>query len=110
MSESFRPPWAVVMWSDDNNVYVELPMKDPSLPPYIMKYPLSEGGLSQALHALRRPKEEIKPTYAQPANYTKAAADHPAIKHSPSRDRLLAETTESQREMAKRVLAKLGIK
>ena len=107
-TNSFRPPWAVTMWSDDNNVYVEFPMKDPALPPYIAKYPLSEGGLSQALYALRRPKEEIKPTHG--LDYTKAAAQHPTIKHSPSRDRLLRETTEEQRLMARRVLEKLGIK
>jgi len=107
---SFRPPWAVVMWSDENNIFIELPMKDPSLPPYIAKYRYSEGGLQQALHALRRPPEEIKPSYGTPTDYTKSAASHPAIKHSPARDRLLKETTESQREMARRVLEKLGIK
>lgn len=109
-TNSFRPPWAITVWSDDNNIYAEIPMKDATLPPYIMKLPLSEGGLSQALYLLRRPREEIKPTYAQPTNYTKAADSHPAIRHSPSRDRLLKETTEQQREMAKRVLEKLGIK
>jgi len=108
MTNSFRPPWAVTIWSDDNNIYVEMPMKDTSLPPYIMKLPFSEGGLQQALYLLRRPKEEIKPTYG--LDYTKAAAQHPTIKHSPSREKLLKETTESQREMARRVLEKLGIK
>lgn len=108
MTNSFRPPHAIIMWSDDNNVYVELPMKDKSLPGYVMKFPLNEGGLSQALNLLRKPRESIRPTAAQPANYT--IPHHPAVKSSPARDKLYAETTEAQRESARAVLAKLGIK
>lgn len=48
---SARPVYAVTMWCDFTNIYVELPVSGG--PPYITKYALTEGGLSKALATMR---------------------------------------------------------
>ncbi len=104
-----RPAWAVTMWSDDHDIFVELPMTGGGVP-YIMRYPLTEGGLSRALEVLRiRKRETVLPTMDQPANYT-LPRHQPQVKLSKTQERLHAETTEAQRDNARRLLAKLGIK
>lgn len=72
-----KPPWAVTAWCDHNYIYVEMPCKD--APPYIIKEPLSEGGLGRALGLMRRlyVAEAPRPTTAEKADYTK---DHPKIR------------------------------
>jgi hypothetical protein len=50
-AESMRPPWAVMAWAGSNkDIYIELPVKDG--PPYIMKFPATEGGLAKALKVM----------------------------------------------------------
>lgn len=108
MDRDFIPPYAVTMWSDDNNVYVALPMTAGGIP-FITKYPLSEGGLFQALSVLRkRQKEIITPTIDRPANYT--IPPQPMVKLSKAQERLHSETTPAQRESARLLLLKMGIK
>jgi hypothetical protein len=103
------PPYAVTMWADATNIYVALPMTAGGVP-YITRYRRSEGGLSLALAVLiKRQPEAPKPTLTAPANYTRQPQVKPAVL-TPAQLRLREETTESQRENARKVLAKLGIK
>lgn len=109
MTDSFRPPWAVTMWSTEQDIFVELPMTKGG-PSYITRYPKSEGGLSAALAVLcRRAPEAPKPSAASPANYT-IPPKQPQVKLSKAEERLRSETTEAQREAARVLIAKLGIK
>lgn len=107
------PQYAVTMWRDDNNIYVALPMTKGG-PCYITRYLASEGGLSAALDLLRKRKAEVlDPTEAKalfntrPANPT---SNQPMVKTSKAHERLKAETTEAQRESARLLVAKLGLK
>ena len=103
------PAWAVQCWADETNVYVAMPMTKGGTP-YITRFPLCEGGLSAAMAILRkRQKEVLTPTQASPANYTMPKVQ-PQVKMSKAEEKLRSETTESQRENARKVLAKLGIK
>lgn len=109
LDPSPRPSYAVTMWADLHNIYVELPMSAAGCP-YIMTFALSEGGLSAALNVLRARLPEVpKPTYANPINYT-IPHQQPMVKHSKAQERLHAETTEAQRENARKLLVKLGLK
>jgi hypothetical protein len=102
------PPHAVTCWADDHNIYVAMPMTSGGVP-YITRYPRSEGGLSQALAVLmKRQAEAPRPSPAAPANYTRQPQVQ--LKPNAARERLHAETTESQRENARKVLLKLGLK
>lgn len=103
------PPYAVTMWTNDIEVFVAIPMKDRTLPPYIMSFPFTAEGVTKAMDILRqRPKEVIVPTAAQPANYTKPASQ-PQVKIGKRREALLNETTQDQRDAAQAVLRKLGL-
>jgi hypothetical protein len=102
------PPYAVTMWSDEINIYVAIPVTKGQIP-YIMRFRLDEGGLSSALRVLRKPPPEAPiPTIDRPANYT--IPPQPMVHRTKAQQRLYAETTESQRAMALKVLAKMGIK
>lgn len=102
------PPWAVTMWEGDHDIFVALPMSAGGIP-YIMRFPRNEGGLAQALGVLnKRRREVLTPTEAQAA--FDPPKHPPQVKVSERRQRFLDETTEAQRENARKVLAKLGIK
>lgn len=102
------PKFAVTMWRDDHHIYVALPMTVGGIP-YITKYALSEGGLSAALEVLRKRKHEVlSPTEAQ-ALYKPPTAQ-PMVKLSKAQEKLHAETTPEQREAARKLIEKLGIK
>lgn len=93
---SARPPWAIICWTDNGNVYTEIPAK--SGPPLIQKYPLSEAGLAKALAFLRALHAEAKPnggtyTILQQANITRPGP----------------KVSEDVRERARAVLKKAGI-
>lgn len=49
---SGAPPWARHTWYDANFLYLEFPMAEAA--PYIMKFSFSEGGLTDALHTMKR--------------------------------------------------------
>lgn len=102
------PPYAVRMWRDDNHIYVALPMTAGGVP-YITKYALSEGGLSAALEVLRKRKHEVLSPMEAQALY-KPPATQPMVKQSKAQEKLFAETTPEQRENARKLLEKLGIK
>jgi hypothetical protein len=102
------PPHAMTMWSTDTDIIVMLPMTTGGTP-YLMKLPLNEGGLTQALELLKKRRREVlTPTEAQ-ALY-QPPKHPPQVKVSARRQAFLDETTEQQRENARKVLAKLGIK
>lgn len=93
-----HPPHAVIMWTDDINIYVELPTTMGN--PYITKYPVNEGGLSKALNILRTRYEELP---SAQKNYT-APAVVPSLKNGKP-----PVQTEVQRAQALNVLRKLGL-
>lgn len=71
-----KPGYAVTAWLDDRNVYIELPSKG-QMPPYVLSFDLSEGGLSKALHlmrqgylAARQPKPEFRKTRGPRERYS----------------------------------------
>lgn len=100
------PPYAVTMWTNDREIFVAMPMTAGGTP-FIISFPLNEGGLTKALEVLRkRPKEVVLPTAAAPANYTKPAAQ-PQVRVSKAQERLYAETTPEQRNAALDLLKKL---
>lgn len=89
-----RPSWAHWMWCDDNNIYIEL---DGMHGPYITCYPLSEGGLTKALHLMRDAKKKAP----QPMVYQRPGV---VIGYKPKGD-----YSERQREQAREILKKMGI-
>jgi len=102
------PPYAVTMWTNDIEIFVAMPMTKGGQP-FIISFPLNEGGLSKALEVLRRrPKEVVLPTSAQPANYTKPP-QQPQVKLNRYQEKLYAETTPEQRQAAQELLRKLGL-
>ncbi len=102
------PPWAITCWTNDREIFVALPMKAGSIP-YIISYPLNDGGLSQALKVLRKQLVEApRPTAEQPANYLKPPVQ-PQVKLSKAQEKLHAETTPEQRSAAQELIRKLGL-
>lgn len=102
------PPYAIHCWTNDREIFVAMPMAKGGIP-FIVSFPLNEGGLSRALEILRkRPKESILPTHAQPANYTKPPVQ-PQVKLTKAQERLHSETTPEQRDAAQALLRKLGL-
>lgn len=75
------PSHAVIMWSDDNWIYVALPVKDNV--PYICKFAFTEGGLSKALYVLRNARKKVLPshvTMSEPLPKGYIAGNHPKLK------------------------------
>lgn len=102
------PPYAITCWTNDREIFVAMPMTSGGTP-FIISFPLNEGGLTKALEVLRkRPKEVVLPTAAAPANYTKPATQ-PQVRVSKHQERLYAETTPEQRTSAMELLKKLGM-
>lgn len=107
------PPWAITMWrGDDGYIYCALPMTAGGVP-YITRYLASEGGISAALDLLRKRKAEVLDPLEAKALFNSRpnpTADQPMVKTSKAHERLKAETTEAQRESARLLVAKLGLK
>lgn len=106
------PPHAMQCWLGDHDIFVALPMTTGGIP-YIMRFPLNEGGLASALGLLHKRKAEVlDPLEAKAIFNTRSdpTANQPQVKLSKAQEKLHAETTEAQREHARLVLAKLGIK
>lgn len=103
------PPWAIHCWyGDDGYIYIALPMTAGGTP-YITRCLASEGGLSQTLNMLRKRKHEVlSPTEAAPLYVP--PTQQPMVKLSKAQERLHSETTEAQRESARKLLAKMGLK
>lgn len=95
-----RPPRAAIAWATRDNLFVEIPHKDPSLPPYICRYPRTAVGLASALNILI---EHAEATANRPLRDINA--NHPAIKHA----KATVPATEDQREAARVLLRKMGL-
>lgn len=48
-----KPPWAGYIWSDDHDIWIELPCPVGKAP-VIVCYPITEGGLAKALSLIRQ--------------------------------------------------------
>lgn len=91
-----RPPWARMVWSDANAIFVEIPDASGG-PPYVMKFSHTDGGLSKCLNLLRSAHDRADRT-----NYT-TPKDDPRIK----RKGMTFGFNDSQRDSARAVLRKL---
>src|ERR1700761_4644699 len=101
------PKHAITLWLTDNDIIAALPMSSGGTP-YLMKLPLSEGGLMQALELLRKRKHEVlTPLEAQALT---VPPRQPQVKVSKAQARLESETTPEQRERARALIEKLGLK
>ena len=103
VAPSGRPSYAVVAWADDQYVYVELPCKDAA--PYIMKFPLSENGLSQALHLMKDARKKA-PKANDIASWT---GGKQATLKPPVVNRINPAFSDGQRLAARTLLKKLKI-
>ena len=103
------PKHAITMWLTDHDIIAMLPMTAGGTP-YLMRLPLSEGGLMQALELLHKRKREVlTPTTDQPANYT-PPKHPPQVKLNKSQEKLHSETTPEQRAAALALIERLGLK
>jgi hypothetical protein len=107
------PPHAMQCWLGDHDIFVALPMTTGGTP-YIMRFPLNEGGLASALGLLHKRKAEVlDPLDAKALFNTRPGdptANQPQVKLSKAQEKLRSETTEAQRANARALLAKMGIK
>lgn len=108
------PPWAITMWLSNHDIIAALPMSKGG-PCYLMKLPLSEGGLAKALNLLRERKAEVlSPLEAAEMQLLLASstpADHPPqVKLTKVQEKLHSETTQAQRDRARVLLEKMGLK
>lgn len=94
-----RPPRAAIAWTHGDNIFVEMPHKDTSQPPVIVRYRKTVDGLASALNIL---VEHADTPYSRPV--ADPNANHPAITRKSK-----VNATESQREAARLALRKLGL-
>jgi hypothetical protein len=92
----------------ERDIFVALPMTAGGVP-YIVRYPISEGGLAQALEVLKKRKHEVLSSLEAQALY-KPPASQPQVRLDKHRERVKSETTESQRANALALIEKLGLK
>jgi len=93
-----KPPYAVVAWVDDYNVFVELPSVEG--PPYILSYQLSEGGLAQALKVMRTAYEAVKPKPSRGKFSPTAPVREPTV---------IKDFSKTQRAVVREILKKQGL-
>jgi hypothetical protein len=95
------------MWLTDHDIIALLPMKAGGAP-YMMKFPLNEGGLMKALELLRERKHDVLSPLEAQALYN-PPKHPPQVSVSKAQERLYAETTPEQREKAQALLRRLGM-
>lgn len=100
-----RPAHAVIMWSDDNNIYVELPCKGDN-PPFIQKFAYSDGGLSKALGFLKVQKNK---TYGETRYRYEEPKDHPLVRRTAAVEAALSPEEAERRQKARDILKKMGL-
>lgn len=108
------PPFAITMWLSDHDIIAALPMSKGG-PPYLMRLPLSEGGLAKALNLLRERKAEVLTGLEAVEMHRLLHASQPApnppqVKLTKSQEKLHSETTQEQRDRARVLLEKMGLK
>ncbi len=115
MDPSPIPPHAITMWLSDRDIIAALPMTAGGAP-YLMRLPLSEGGLAKALNLLRERKAEVltgleAEALRQLMHTATPPAQPPQVKPmSKVQAKLHSETTADQRERAHKLLEKMGLK
>ena len=77
---SAAPTNALLMWTDGRSIYVELPTRE-NVPPCIITYRLSEGGLSKALSLLGKHADvagtpQVSVPVRQAKDYVGSVAQH----------------------------------
>ncbi len=92
-AKSAAPPWSVLTWADELNIYMQLPGGNG---PYVARFARSEGGLSAALHHMGAMHIEYS---GQP--FTRAPL--------PSKELMAKGLTQNDREAARDALKKLGV-
>jgi hypothetical protein len=102
------------MWLSDHDIIAALPMSAGGTP-YLMRLPLSEGGLAKALNLLRERKAEVltgleAEALRQLMHTATPPAQPPQVKLTKAQAKLRSETTADQRERAHKLLEKLGLK
>jgi hypothetical protein len=102
------PPHAITMWLTDRDIIAAMPMTNGGQP-YLMKLPLSEGGLMQALELLKKRKHEVLTPLDAIASFG-PPKHQPQVRMSKAQERLNAETTPEQRERARLLIERLGLK
>lgn len=99
------PAWAIVTWVDDNWVYTQIPSTKGE-PPFIQKYPLTSTGLGSALALMREIHREQNP----PGLGHAFTFEGRKPRKIPAKGKAKQPVgTPEQRELARRVLKKLGI-
>ncbi len=85
-----RPPHAILLWSDENRIYAELPCATGGF--YRMEFNLSQGGLSRALDLLKdhRPTPDHRPKYNPPPTVLKG--------YSPKQSALAADLVKRMKK------------
>lgn len=92
-AKSAAPPYAVLCWADELNIYTQLPSVNG---PYVARFPRSEGGLSTALHHMGAMHvEHSGQPYVRPT--------------LPSKELTTKGLTQNDREAARDALKKLGV-
>lgn len=93
VAHSAAPPYAVLVWADERNIYAQLPSVNG---PYVTCFPRSEGGLAATLHHLG-------------AMHCEAGAEPYLRPEVPSRELIKQGLNQNDRDAALMVLKKLGV-
>lgn len=96
LDHAYIPAHAITVWCDDVHIYAAIP----GSPPHIVKFSLTEAGMSKAANLLRT-RHELVP--APQRNYTMPPAHVSYARNKPP-----VQTAE-QRAEALAVLRKLGL-
>lgn len=97
IAKSGAPPWAYTIWTDSNNIFLEIPAKSGT--PYITKYQRSSAGMSQALATLTNAHDAMN----------KAKAPYKVPTQAVTKVAMGVHGTENQREAARLILKRLRI-
>lgn len=92
-AKSAAPPYAVLVWADERNIYSQLPSVNG---PYVACFPRSEGGLAACLHHLG----------AMHVEHSGEPYLRPSV---PTQEMKKLGLTTNDREAARDVLKKLGV-
>lgn len=97
-----RPPWALPIWVDEGNIFIEIAAAKTGMQPYVAKFPRSEGGLSKCLHVMF--DHHLK---AGRAKYT---APKPDVKRVVRRRVVFTPSPELEAQAADMIRKRMGAK
>lgn len=102
MSE--RPPWAVAVWHDARNLYLELPSL-PGQAPAVLTFPLTEGGLGKALKQIRFSTLQPDPRILGFSPTAKTFIPKPKVTRAKGKDQFDEGMRASARDILRRLRA-----